>query len=274
LSRPTFEDLVAVIHKLRSPGGCPWDREQTHNSLKPMLIEEAYEVIEAIEEENDQELSSELGDLLLQIVFHADIANETNRFNLSDIIEKVHNKMIRRHPHVFGDEKASDSAEVLRNWEAIKAAEKQAAGEQKTSMLDSVSSAMPGLLEAFQLTTRAARVRFDWPNVKSCFDKLSEEVTELQAEIDKAEQNNDANNEKAIAEEIGDLLFMVVNIARLLNVDPESALKGANRKFRRRFGYIEKSLASQGKTPSDSNLEEMEEFWQEAKKLEKEAIKK
>jgi len=272
LSRPTFEDLVAVIHKLRSPGGCPWDREQTHNSLKPMLIEEAYEVIEAIEEENDQQLSSELGDLLLQIVFHADIANETNRFNLSDIIEQVHNKMIRRHPHVFGDEKASDSAEVLRNWEAIKAAEKQAAGEQKTSMLDSVSNAMPGLLEAFQLTTRAARVRFDWPNVKSCFDKLSEEVMELQVEIDK--QNSNANNEKAIAEEIGDLLFMVVNIARLLNVDPESALKGANRKFRRRFGYIEKSLESKGKTPSDSNLEEMEKFWQEAKKLEKEVVKK
>lgn len=263
LNRPTFDQLVEVINKLRSPGGCPWDREQTHSSLKPMLLEETYEVIEAIEENDDQELSGELGDLLLQIVFHSQIASETNRFTIKDVIEKVHDKMIRRHPHVFGDEEANSSAEVLRNWEAIKAAEKKAAGEKKTSMLDSVSTSMPALMEAFQMTSRVARVRFDWPSVKDCFDKLHEEVAELKAEIEKPD------NEKAITDEVGDLLFMAVNIARLLNIDPESALKSANRKFRRRFAFIENSLASKGKTPSESSLEEMEIHWQEAKKLEK-----
>jgi len=263
LNRPTFDQFVQVINKLRSPGGCPWDREQTHNSLKPMLLEETYEVIEAIESNNDQQLSGELGDLLLQVVFHAQIASEDNRFTIMDVIEKVHDKMIRRHPHVFGDEEASTSAEVLRNWEAIKAAEKQAAGEKPKSMLDSVSPSMPGLLEAFQMTSRVARVHFDWPSIGDCFDKLSEEVQELKVEIEKPD------NEKAITEEVGDLLFMAVNIARLLNVDPESALKSANRKFRRRFAHIETSLATQGKTPSESNLEEMESYWQEAKKLEK-----
>lgn len=268
LSQPTFEQLAAVIHRLRSPGGCPWDREQTHHSLKPMLLEETYEVIEAIETENDQELSSELGDLLIQIIFHSDIASETNRFTIGDVIEKIHDKMIRRHPHVFGDEKADTSAEVLKNWEAIKAAEKVAAGEKKSSMLDNVSTSMPGLLEAFQLTSRAARVHFDWPSINDCFEKLSEEVSELKVEIEIED------NEKAIAEEVGDLLFMVVNIARLLKVDPESALKSANRKFRRRFGHIETSLANKGKSPSESTLEEMESYWQEAKLLEKEATKK
>jgi MazG family protein len=228
-----------------------------------MLLEETYEVIEAIEENNDQELSSELGDLLLQVVFHAQIAKETNRFTIEDVIQTVHDKMIRRHPHVFGDEQASDSAEVLRNWEAIKAAEKAASGEKKSSMLDSVSTSMPGLMEAFQMTSRVARVGFDWPNTKDCFDKLEEEISELQEEIEKKD------NEKAVADEVGDLLFMAVNIARLLNVDPESAIKSANRKFRRRFAFIENSLASKGKTPSESSLEEMETYWQEAKKLEK-----
>lgn len=263
MKRPTFDQLVEVINKLRSPGGCPWDREQTHSSLKPMLLEETYEVIEAIEENDDQELSSELGDLLLQIVFHSQIASETNRFTIADVIEKVHDKMIRRHPHVFGDEEASSSAEVLRNWEAIKAAEKQAAGEKKTSMLNNVSTSMPALMETFQMTSRVARVRFDWPSVKDCFDKLDEEVLELKTEIEKPD------NEKAITDEVGDLLFMAVNIARLLNVDPESALKSANRKFRRRFAFIEDSLAAKGKTPSESSLEEMESYWQEAKQLEK-----
>ncbi|MBI4853454.1 MAG: nucleoside triphosphate pyrophosphohydrolase [Acidobacteria bacterium] len=262
MNRPTFDQLVEVINKLRSPGGCPWDREQTHNSLKPMLLEEAYEVIEAIEENDDKELSSELGDLLLQVVFHSQIASETERFTIKDVIEKVHDKMIRRHPHVFGDEEASSSAEVLRNWEAIKAAEKAASGKKKSSMLDNVSTSMPALMEAFQMTSRVARVHFDWPSVKDCFDKLSEEISELKTEIEKAD------NEKAIADEVGDLLFMAVNIARLLNVDPESALKGANRKFRRRFAFIEDSLAAKGKTPSESNLEEMESYWQQAKKLE------
>lgn len=266
MNQPTFEQLVQLIHTLRSPGGCPWDREQTHDSLKPMLLEEAYEVIEAIETADDAELSGELGDLLIQVIFHAEIAAETERFTIAEVIKKVHDKMVRRHPHVFAEQEASSSAEVLRNWEAIKAAEKRAAGEQEKqiSMLDSVSVAMPALLEAFQITTRAARVHFDWPNLAECLSKMYEELEELKTELEVAQPND-----KAVAEELGDILFMVVNIARLLNVDPESALKSANRKFRRRFAHIEQSLAAKGKSPSESSLAEMENYWQEAKRLEK-----
>jgi tetrapyrrole methylase family protein / MazG family protein len=266
LTQPTFNDLVALIHRLRSPGGCPWDREQTHHSLKPMLLEEAYEVIEAIDEQDDAELSSELGDLLIQVLFHADIASEANRFTLDDVIKKIYDKMVRRHPHVFSNDTASTSAEVLRNWEAIKATEKRATGqpEPAASMLDNVSTAMPAVMEAFQLTTRAARVHFDWPHINECLEKLVEEMGELRAEIDRPEKNV-----KALTDEVGDLLFIAVNIARLLDVDPESALKGANRKFRRRFGYIEQSLAATGRTPAESNLIEMESYWQEAKKVER-----
>ncbi|MBL8152233.1 MAG: nucleoside triphosphate pyrophosphohydrolase [Blastocatellia bacterium] len=267
MTKSSFEDLKGLIHTLRSPGGCPWDREQTHTSLKPMLLEEAYEVIEAIDEGDDQELIGELGDLLIQVIFHSEIASETGRFSIEDVIDRVHKKMVRRHPHVFGDEKAEDSAEVLKNWEAIKAAEKRAAGvEKRSSMLDSVSKAMPSLMEAFQLTTRAARVHFDWPSPEECLEKLSEEFQELKTEIAATEPN-----EQAIAEEVGDLLFVAVNIARLLKVDPESALKQANRKFRRRFAHIEESLAAKGKSPEESTLNEMESYWQEAKKLEKQA---
>lgn len=266
MSSPSFEDLVKLINRLRSPGGCPWDREQTHVSLKPMLLEEAYEVIEAIDNGDDVELTSELGDLLLQVVFHAQIATETDRFTIQTVIKTVHDKMVRRHPHVFSDEKASSSEEVLRNWEAIKVAEKQAAGQSDTftSMLDSVSPAMPAVMEAFQLTTRAARVRFDWPNITDCLAKLQEEREELQAELDKPVKDH-----RAIEEELGDLLFVAVNVARLLEVDPESALKSANRKFRRRFSHIEQALAAKGSTPSQSSLAEMEQYWQEAKKQEK-----
>lgn len=266
MSQPTFDDLVKLINTLRSPGGCPWDREQTHNSLKPMLLEEAYEVIEAIDSNDDNELSSELGDLLIQVIFHSDIASEGQRFTINEVIKKIYDKMVRRHPHVFSDEKASDSAEVLRNWEAIKAAEKQAAGESEkpASMLDSVSPAMPAVMEAFQITTRAARVHFDWPNLDECFAKLTEELDELKAEI-----NSPQRDARAIADEVGDLLFIAVNVARLLEVDPESALKSANRKFRRRFAHIERELAAQGKTPGESTLAEMESFWQDAKRLEK-----
>lgn len=254
MKSPTFEDFVELVRVLRGPAGCPWDREQTHDTLKPMLLEEAYEVVEAIEAQDDKELASELGDLLLQVVFHAQVASETNRFNISHVIATIHDKMVRRHPHVFADVEAGDSAEVLRNWEAIKAKEK---GE-KNSMLDSVSKSMPALMEAFQLTTRAARVRFDWPDVASCLEKLDEEVDELKAEI--ASEKRDA-----IADEVGDLLFVAVNLARLLEIDPESALKRANRKFRERFAYIERALAADGRKPDQSSLDEMERLWQEAK---------
>ncbi len=263
-----FDELIDLIARLRAPGGCPWDREQTHESLKPMMLEEAYEVVEAIDEGNDDELIGELGDLLLQVVFHSDIATEQNRFNIADVIERVSSKMIRRHPHVFGEETAETSGEVLRNWEAIKAAELAAKGksvEGEGSMLDSVSTKLPAVMEAFQMTTKVSRVDFDWPDVASVLEKLDEEVGELKEAV-----ASDAPDHREIAGEVGDLLFVAVNVARLLGVDPESALKASNRKFRRRFRHIENRLREQGRKPSDSDHIEMDTLWDEAKELEKE----
>jgi MazG family protein len=262
-----FQELVELIARLRAPGGCPWDREQTHESLKPMLIEEAYEVLEAIDERDDEELAGELGDLLLQVIFHSQISFEENRFNAADVIERVSSKMIHRHPHVFGDDKSATSGEVLRNWEAIKEAELVAKGkkpDQEGSMLDSVSKSLPAMMEAFQMTTKVSRVDFDWPNVGEVLNKLDEEVNELKHEI-----ATDASNHQRISDEIGDLLFVAVNVARLSGVDPESALKSSNRKFRRRFRYIEDRLRQQGRKPADSDHIEMNEYWDEAKQQEK-----
>jgi len=259
-----FAELVELITRLRAPGGCPWDREQTHESLKPMLLEEAYEVIEAIDEGNDEEFKGELGDLLLQVVFHSDIATEENRFTIADVIERVSSKMIRRHPHVFGEDTASTSTEVLRNWEAIKAAELEAKGAQSDgSMLDSVSTKLPAVMEAFQMTTKVSRVDFDWPDVAGVIEKLDEEVGELKEAVSLPSPSH-----KDISGEVGDLLFVAVNVARLLGVDPESALKASNRKFRRRFRYIEDRLKEQGRKPSDSDHIEMDALWDEAKTLE------
>ena len=262
-----FAELIELIARLRAPGGCPWDREQTHASLKPMLLEEAYEVIEAIDEADDDEFTGELGDLLLQVVFHTQIAIEEDRFNITDVIDRVAAKMISRHPHVFGDDTSQTSGEVLRNWEAIKEAELIAKGKkphQEGSMLDSVSTTMPALMEAFQMTTKVSRVDFDWQNIGEVLEKLDEEVNELKAEVEQQEQDF-----KAIEDEVGDLLFVAVNVARLLGVDPESALKASNRKFRRRFRYIEDRLREQGRKPADSNHIEMNEIWDEAKAKEK-----
>jgi MazG family protein len=262
-----FEELVRIIDRLRSPGGCPWDREQTHESLKPMMIEEAYEAVEAIDLGDDQELIGELGDLLLQVVFHSRIAIEDSRFNITDVIKRVTEKMVRRHPHVFGDDKAETADDVLRSWEAIKAAELAAKGrasEHDSSMLDSVSKALPAVMEAFQMTTKVSRVGFDWPDVGSVLEKLEEEAEELKAAIRLPDPSH-----AEVSGEVGDLLFAVVNVARLLGVDPESALKASNRKFRRRFRHIEDRLREHGRKPADSNLEEMDAFWDEAKKLER-----
>jgi MazG family protein len=261
-----FARLVELIAQLRAPNGCPWDREQTHDSLKPMLIEEAYETIEAIDERDDQELIGELGDILLQVVFHTQIGIEENRFDIATVIDRVSSKMIHRHPHVFGDDTSQTSEEVLRNWEAIKEAERKAKGKdiEEGSMLDSVSKNFPALVEAFQMTTKVSRVDFDWPNVGEVLVKLDEEVHELKHEIEK-----DATNHQAVAEEVGDLLFVAVNVARLLGVDPESALKSSNRKFRRRFRYIEDRLREQGRKPADSDHIEMNKYWDEAKEDEK-----
>ncbi|MFY9558365.1 MAG: nucleoside triphosphate pyrophosphohydrolase [Blastocatellia bacterium] len=264
-----FADLVSLISRLRAPGGCPWDREQTHQSLKPMMLEEAYEVVEAIDEGNDEELLGELGDLLLQVVFHSQIATEENRFDVADVIARTSSKMIRRHPHVFGDDTASTAGEVLRSWEAIKEAELAAKGKRAddSSMLDSVSAKLPAVMEAFQMTTKVSRVDFDWPDVASVLEKLDEEVDELKQAI----QTEQPGREE-IAGEVGDLLFVAVNVARLLGVDPESALKASNRKFRRRFRFIEERLREQGRKPADSDHIEMDKLWDEAKAKERHNI--
>jgi tetrapyrrole methylase family protein/MazG family protein len=263
-----FAELVQLIARLRAPGGCPWDREQTHESLKPMMLEEAYEVVEAIDEGDDEELIGELGDLLLQVVFHSQIADEESRFTVAEVIDRISTKMIRRHPHVFGEDTAQTSDEVLRNWEAIKEAELQEKGKKHDdgSMLDSVSTRLPAVMEAFQMTTKVSRVDFDWPDVPSVLEKLDEEVAELKEAV-AAEQPN----HQEIAGEVGDLLFVAVNVARLLGVDPESALKTSNRKFRRRFRYIEDRLREQGRKPADSDHIEMDAMWDEAKLRETQA---
>lgn len=258
-----FARFVELIARLRAPGGCPWDREQTHRSLKPMTIEEAYEVLEAIDSGDDKHLAEELGDLLLQVVFHAAIAAEEGRFTIDDVVTAVADKMVRRHPHVFGDHKADTPGEVLRNWEALKSAERRAAGKddhREASMMDGVSKALPALMEAFQMTTKAGRVGFDWPSAAGVLAKLDEETEELKAEVSRA-----SPDVRAVEEEVGDLLFAAVNAARILGVDPESALKAANRKFRRRFRYIEERLRERGRTPAESHLDEMDALWSEAK---------
>jgi nucleoside triphosphate diphosphatase len=261
-----FAELVELISRLRAPGGCPWDREQTHESLKPMMLEEAYEVVEAIDEGNDEEFIGELGDLLLQVVFHSQIATEESRFNVAQVIERIRSKMIRRHPHVFGEDDAQTAGEVLRNWEAIKEAELAAKGKraEDASMLDSVSTKLPAVMEAFQMTTKVSRVDFDWPDVPSVLEKLDEEVEELKQAV-----TDQRSTHQEIAGEVGDLLFVAVNVARLLGVDPESALKASSRKFRRRFRYIEQRLREQGRKPADSDHIEMDGLWDEAKTKEK-----
>ncbi len=253
------------MSRLRAPDGCPWDREQTYATLGPMLIEEAYEVIEAAEAGDWEELRDELGDLLFQLVFYGQIASEEGHFDLGQSIARVHEKMVRRHPHVFGEEKVEGTADVLANWEAIKAAERQAAdGKSRQSLLDGTSARLPALLEAFQLTTKAARVGFDWKEGEDIFAKLAEEIAELHAEVIREDRN-----QEELAGEIGDLLFVVTNIARWYGVEPETALKATNRKFRRRFRHIEERVAESGKPWPEVSLEEMDRYWDEAKNHEK-----
>jgi MazG family protein len=231
-----------------------------------MTIEEAYEVAEAIESGEDRELQAELGDLLLQVVFHTQIASEEQRFTLADVLATLTAKLVRRHPHVFGDDDGAATPEqVLRNWEAVKTAEREAQGKQgsEESMLESVSKRLPAVMEAFQMTTKVARVGFDWPDARAAFGKVEEEMEELEEAL-----ATTLADRRAIEHELGDLLFALVNVARLLGLDPESALKGSNRRFRRRFHHIERRLAAQGRTPAESNLGEMDALWDEAKALE------
>ncbi len=265
----TFDDLVQLMEKLRSPGGCPWDREQNYATLAPMLLEEAYEAFEAVEEAregNPDELRDELGDLLFQIVFYAQVAKEQNHFAIDGVIEAIHSKMVRRHPHVFGDITAEDSATVLRNWEAMKKEERRNAGEKvDDSLLAGVSSKAPALMEAHQLSTKAARVGFDWKQVEDIFAKLEEEIGELRKAISDHASSSAEADHALVREELGDLLFAVTNIARHLKVEPEAALKLTNRKFRRRFRFIENELQQQGQTFDQVTLDEMESLWQKAK---------
>ena len=266
----TFDDLVALMIRLRSASGCPWDREQTYATLAPMLLEEAYEAFEAVEEAREgrpEELRDELGDLLFQIVFYAQVARERRDFTIEDVTDSVHSKMVRRHPHVFGQAQAENAAEVLRNWEAIKAEEKRRKQpDTKESLLDGVPAKAPALMEAHQLSTKAARVGFDWEETEQVFAKLEEEIGELRAAMQIHVASLEESDHTRVREEIGDVLFAVTNIARHLHVEPEAALKLTNRKFRRRFAYIEERLREGGQAFDDVTLEQLEALWQEAKR--------
>lgn len=260
-----FDELVAIMARLRAPGGCPWDREQTYASLAQYLLEEAYETFDAIQEADQTgdtaNLREELGDLLLQVVFHSTIGAEKGDFSIEDVAGGVAQKLILRHPHVFGDAKLERAQDVLDNWDELKANERKASGKIKRvseSILDDVPMHFPGLLEGLKLTKHAAKVGFDWEKTEQIFDKLEEEIEEVREAI-----ANEQTHE--IAEEIGDLLFAVVNLARRLGVEPETALKQTNRKFRKRFRFIEEELKSQGRTLEEASLEEMDGLWEKAK---------
>ena len=285
-----FERAVAIMARLRGPGGCPWDIEQTFDSIKPFTVEETYEVLEAIDNRDWEELPGELGDLLLQVLFYSQMAREEGTFSIDQVLDRLCDKLVNRHPHVFGDVKAETSSEVLRNWEAIKAQEKAQAKDETTeskSVIEGVSSAMPALLEARKLSSRAAGVGFDWPNIEGLFEKLHEETEELREHLreypapgPKPQGRGIAGSGKSEAseelqvrleEEVGDLFFTLVNIARYLSVDSESALKKTNRKFRRRFQGVEEKLRAQGKNPQDASVEELESMWQAVKRDERTA---
>lgn len=260
-----FDELVSVMARLRAPGGCPWDHEQTYASLSQYLLEEAYETFDAIHEADETgdttNLKEELGDLLLQVVFHSTIAAERGDFTIEDVAGGVSQKLILRHPHVFGDAKLERAQDVLDNWDELKANERKASGKKEKnheSILDDVPLHFPALLEALKLTKKAAKVGFDWENTDQVFEKLDEEINELKQGIENGDKQN-------IGEEIGDLLFVLVNLARKLDIEPETALKKTNRKFRQRFRFIEDELKSIDRDLKDAGLTEMDALWNKAK---------
>jgi MazG family protein len=270
-----FERAVSIMARLRGPGGCPWDREQTFDSIKPYTIEETYEVLEAIEQRDWSELAGELGDLLLQVLFYSQLASEQGSFSIDHVLDRLADKLIARHPHVFRNVRAETSAEVLRNWEAIKLEEKkkqrEAAGpqpEQAESVLSGVSRAMPALLEAHKLGARAAGVGFDWPDTLALFEKLKEEAAELEAELEPGGERAPLPGSRC-EEELGDLFFVLVNLARRLALDSESALRRSNRKFRRRFEWMENELRVEGRSMRETSPSELEALWQMAKLAER-----
>jgi len=288
-----FERAVAIMKRLRAPGGCPWDREQTFDSIKPYTLEETYEVLEAIDNRDWAELPGELGDLLLQVLFYSEMAKEQGTFSIDDVLDRLTRKLVDRHPHVFGDTKADTSADVKRNWEALKVEErKKRLKETETaaapsSILAGISSSMPALLEAHKLSSRAAQVGFDWPSMEGLFDKLGEETRELRQLLEEFPAPGPRPEGRGVAgsgrqsvpedlrirleEEVGDLFFVLVNVARYLALDPESALRKTNRKFRRRFQWMEERLLEKSTPPEDASMEELESLWQRAKKEEKPA---
>ena len=280
-----FERAVAIIARLRAPGGCPWDREQTFDTIKPFTLEETYEVLEAIDNRDWPELTVELGDLLLQVLFYAEMAEEAGHFTIDDVLDRLSNKLVVRHPHVFSDVTAETSQEVLRNWEALKSEEKKKRGDKENgSVLSGISSAMPALMEAYKISSLAANAGFDWPNIEGLFEKLTEETNELKKEIGYYPTPGPSPHGRGVAgstgqplpeglrdrmeDEVGDLLFVLVNIARYLSLDPESALRKTNRKFKHRFLYMEQQLEASGKKVQEATLEELESNWQAAKKSE------
>ncbi len=301
------------MERLRAPGGCPWDREQTFDTIKPYTLEEAYEVLEAIDNRDWPELTGELGDLLLQVLFYSEMAREAGHFSLDDVLDRLSNKLVDRHPHVFGDVMADTSAVVLRNWEELKAREKektkrlaavdetarwtddadtrpletaQGAGhpaDDAQSVLAGVSSKIPALMEAYKLSSRAARVGFDWREIEGLFEKLAEETAELREELKAApvcgrpgtgvagsgKPQVSPELRERLEDEVGDLFFVLVNIARFLSLDPESALRKTNRKFKRRFQWMEERLAAGGRAPQQASMDELETLWQQSKSQEK-----
>jgi MazG family protein len=290
-----FERAVAIMERLRAPGGCPWDREQTFDSIKPYTLEETYEVLEAIDNRDWDELPGELGDLLLQVLFYSEMAKEQGTFSIDDVLDRLSRKLVDRHPHVFGDTKAETSADVKRNWEALKVEERKkrmgenadgagGAGKTVSSILVGISSSMPSLPEAHKLSSRAAQVGFDWPSIDGLFEKLSEETAELRQQLQefpapgpRPEGRGVAGSGRQVVPEdlrvrlegeVGDLFFVLVNIARYLAIDPESALRRTNRKFRRRFQWMEERLHENGTTPERATMDELESLWQQAKRQE------
>jgi tetrapyrrole methylase family protein/MazG family protein len=259
-----FDELMAVMTRLRAPGGCPWDREQTYESLAPYLLEETYETFDAIQDAvdgNTDNLREELGDLLLQIIFHSVIGAERGDFTVEDVIKEVTQKLILRHPHVFGEKQLETADDVLQNWDQLKADQRKASGKEekvRESILDDISLNFPALLEGQKLTRKAAKAGFDWENTAQVREKIDEEFAELEKAVEE-------NSPEHIQEEVGDLLFAVLNLSRKLDVDAETALKQTNRKFRKRFGYIEKKLQGEGKSLENSHLEEMDRLWNESK---------
>jgi MazG family protein len=283
--------------RLRGPGGCPWDREQTFDSIKPYTLEETYEVLEAIDKRDWDELAGELGDLLLQVLFYAQMAKDEHTFSIDDVLDRLASKLVDRHPHVFGEVKAETSSDVLRNWQALKAQEKQkkkssaggaetAEDEPPESVLAGISSRVPALMEAYKLSSRAAHSGFDWPDIDGLFDKLREETHELQEHLKEFPAPGPRPSAKGVAgagrpqiqedlrrrleDEVGDLFFVLVNVARYLSLDPESALRRTNRKFKRRFQWMEERLRAAGRTPQQMSMAELESLWQAAKRQEQE----